>query len=442
MSAATPATVPDIAAVQAMVEPRIAEMEAHNAPSAVAQPEPERRPLQVDISAFSGNAYLNAFPPRYEWLLDKSLRRACLGAIVGPPGAGKGTFAIQLAVAVAAGLPFLDIWPIPASGPALYLSAEDDAAVIHRRAHHALKQLPEGERAAAAANFYGVAVHGQVNLCSGGRGAEVVKTLNMDDLRAMLEKVRPALLVLDTLSRFSSLEEQDNPGMTAFCGMLEVLIADYGCNIILLHHSNKAAGDCVEKPDALALALSQTAIRGASALAGCIRWGLLMAPLGAGLAGKIIGDDARGRPDGSFVACRVAKKNAGAPEPRHYLGRDSQGLLYRVEATGQAQAEGDATADAYKLAEEVKRREVAGEKPLALTKGGQNAFSWGIGRSEKAGKKAVELGLLVSIPKGHGNILGSVGSAGSDTAGTNKTYNDDEWLSLGSGVDGSEGAVP
>ena len=63
-----------------------------------------RRPLQVDISAFSGPRYLGEYPPRYAWLLDKSLPLACLGAIVGPPGAGKGTFAIQLCIAVAAGV--------------------------------------------------------------------------------------------------------------------------------------------------------------------------------------------------------------------------------------------------------------------------------------------------------------------------------------------------
>lgn len=442
MSAVTPSTVPDIAAVQAMVEPRIAEEEKALASLAATTPEQERRPLQVDVSAFSGTSYLTTFPPRYEWLLDKSLRRSCLGAIVGPPGAGKGTFAIQLAVAVAAGVPFLDVWPVAVPGPALYLSAEDDAAVINRRAYHALKQLPEEMQAAAGANFYGVPVHGRVNLCHGERGSGVKPTPHLDDLRAMIGQVRPSLLILDTLARFSGVEENDNPAMTAFCGILEDIVAENGCNIILLHHSNKTAGDCVEDPKELSRALTQTAMRGASALAGCIRWGLLMAPLGAGLAVKLIGEDARGRADGSFVACRVGKKNSGAPEPRHYLARDTQGLLYRVEATGQAQAEGDATADAYKLAEEVGRREAAGEKPLAVTKGGHEAFSWGIGRSEKAGKKAVELGLLASIPKGRGNILGTVGTAGTDNAGTNGTYNDDAWLSLGTGGAGSEGAVP
>ena len=49
--------------------------------------------------------------------------------------------------------------------PVVYLSAEDDALTIHRRVHHALEQLPEDLREQAAANFYGIPVHGGVNLC-------------------------------------------------------------------------------------------------------------------------------------------------------------------------------------------------------------------------------------------------------------------------------------
>ena len=183
----------------------------------------------------------------------------------------------------------------------------------------------------------------------------------------MLAQVRPRLLILDTLARFSGVEENDNPSMTAFCGILEDLIADFGCNIILLHHSNKTAGDCVE---------------------------------------------------------------------------DSQGLLYRVEAAGQVQAEGDTTADAYKLADEVRRREMAGEKPLAVTKGGYEAFSWGMPRSERAGKKAIELELLISIPKGRGNILGTSVLLGTATPSANKICNNDAWLSFGTGGLGTEGVVP
>jgi RecA-family ATPase len=298
----------------------------------------------------------------------------------------------------------------------LYVSAEDDAVVIHRRAHYALKRLPADMQKIAAADFYAIPVHGEVNICRNERGYGVTITPHFNDLRDLLVKVQPTLLILDTLSRFSGIEENDNPAMTAFCGILENLIAEFKCNIILTHHSNKTAGDCVEDKKELGHALTQTAMRGASALAGCVRWALLMAPLGMNLAAKLIGDHARGSADGSFLACRVAKKNAGAPEQRHYLGRDEHGLLYRVELTGQVKE--DAEADARRLAEEIMHREKTGEDRLSVSRSGQAAFSWGAARTGRAVEKGLLLGLFSKIRAGRGEHLCSVCSECSDTSGT------------------------
>lgn len=378
--------------IRAVVEARAAEIEAGAEPEAAPQP---RRPLQVDLSQFSGVRYLREYPPAFDWLLDKSFRLNSLGAIVGPPGAGKGSLAIQLCVAVASGTSLVGAWHTAAPEPVVYLSAEDDALTIHRRVHHALEQVPEDLREQAAANLYGIPVHGGVNLCR-AVGGVVEPTANYEDLRSILDAIRPRLLVLDTLARFSGVDENDNPAMTAFCGLLEGLIDAYGCNIILLHHSNKTSGDLIEDPKELARALTQTAMRGASALAGCIRWGMLVAPLGAALAQKRIGEPATGKYDGAFLAVRVGKKNSGGPEPRYYLGRNDYGLLYRVDPDAR-QEEDDVIWDAHQLAEEVERRQRAGEKPLSATKGGQEAFGWGISRSNKARERAVQMGLVIEI---------------------------------------------
>ena len=380
--------------IRAAVEARAAEIEGTAETGTAPQP---RRPLQVDLSQFSGIRYLREYPPAFDWLLDKSFRLNYLGAIVGPPGAGKGSLAIQLCVAVASGTSLVDAWHTAAPEPVVYLSAEDDALTIHRRVHHALEQLPEDLREQAAANFYGIPVHGGVNLCR-AIGGTVESTANYEDLRNILDAIRPRLLVLDTLARFSGVDENDNPAMTAFGGLLEGLIDAYGCNIILLHHSNKTSGDLIEDPKELAKALTQTAMRGASALAGCIRWGMLVAPLGAALAQKRIGESATGKYDGAFLAVRVGKKNSGGPEPRYYLGRNEHGLLYRVDPDVR-QEENDVIWDAHQLAEEVERRQRAGEKPLSVSRGGQEAFGWGVSRSRKAREKAVELGLLIEMDR-------------------------------------------
>ena len=86
--------------IRAAVQARAIEIQGPAEEETTPQP---RRPLQVDLSQFSGIRYLREYPPAFDWLLDKSFRLNSLGALVGPPGSGKGSFAIQLCVAVASG---------------------------------------------------------------------------------------------------------------------------------------------------------------------------------------------------------------------------------------------------------------------------------------------------------------------------------------------------
>lgn len=360
------------------------------------------RPLQVDISRFTGERYFSEYPPAFDWLLKGSLRRCALGAIIGAPGSGKSTVAIQLAVAVAAGLPWLGIWEPVKDACVMYLSAEDDQTVLHRRVHHALTALPEHAQAQAARNVYAVPVCGDVALCR-GMGGDVVETSTLADLRALLGKCRPELLILDTLARFLPIPENDNPAMTAACALLEGICRDFGCTVILLHHTAKISGTLASDELALKGALEQTASRGASALAGCVRWQMNLAPLDAKFAQKVIGDEALGRADGAFLSLRVSKKNCGAPEPKYFLTRCEHGLLRRVEPISLVQEKQSVEADAQALAAEVKRRAEEGLEPLTPSTGGRLAFDWGSSRNQKAVLFALDSGLLKRAKKDRGN---------------------------------------
>ena len=168
-------------------------------------------------------------------------------------------------------------------------------------------------------------------------------------------------------------------------------------------------------------ALSQSAIRGASALPACIRWGLMMVPLSEEYAVKIIGEEAQGRSAGTYVAARVGKKNEGRSETVFYLEHGESGLFDRVEPIGEESESGDA----HKLTEEVKQRERIMGSLLSETKGGQEAFGWGIGRSKKAAQKAISLGFLVTKKrtgvKGH-YLASSDSSTSSDGPELSENY--------------------
>ncbi|MDR3362400.1 MAG: AAA family ATPase [Desulfovibrio sp.] len=366
--------------------------------------EPDPRPLSIDWTACGGVSYLTAYPEQFQYLLRWAFLQGELGLISGPPGSGKGTFSLQMAAYMAAGLPVFDWWEVPEPVKVLYISAEDSRPVIHRRLHHALIKLPEEMRYDAAARIVAIPVRGRVNICQCEGKAGVSLTAHLDDLRKIISEFRPGLVFLDTLSRFLGVDENDNPAMTAACGVIEEIMKEYGCNVIMLHHVNKAAGDCVNKEDELAKALNQTAIRGASALAGAVRFAVVFAPLGKDLAGKLLGEEAKDKAAGSYLAIRAAKKNIGVPEPRLYFGRGENGLLYRMEEVNTA---GTIEEDARKLAEEVKRRAETGEKALSASKGGREAFGWGDTQNKKATAKAIQLGLLAEVDKekGKGKVL-------------------------------------
>ena len=399
------------------------------------------RPLSIEWASCRGSVYLGEYPAPFDYLLKNAFLKGELGTISGPPGAGKGTFALQMAAYMAAGMPVFDWWEVPEPTKILFVSAEDSRAVIHRRLHHALMRLPEEKRYDAAARIVAIPVRGRVNLCQGERNAGISLTEHLTDLKKIISEFRPGLVFLDTLSRFLGVDENDNPAMTAACGVLEEIIKEYGCNIIPLHHVSKAAGDCVNKEQELEKALSQTSIRGASALAGAIRFAVVFAPLGRALAGYLLGDEAKAKAPGSYIAVRTAKKNIGAPEPRFYLARGESGLLHRVEPVRHEKDESTAN-DALKLAAEVQRREEAGEKPLSVTKGGQTAFGWGVSRTRKATEKAIDDGLLASVQNGRGYALCPVVPFGSNNAGTRDISCKFEQLRLGSGLVGSDGVEP
>ena len=66
--------------IRAAVQARAIEIQGPAEEETTPQP---RRPLQVDLSQFSGIRYLREYPPAFDWLLDKSFRLNSLGALVG-----------------------------------------------------------------------------------------------------------------------------------------------------------------------------------------------------------------------------------------------------------------------------------------------------------------------------------------------------------------------
>jgi putative DNA primase/helicase len=360
------------------------------------------RPLNLEWPRYSGSNYLLNLPDPLQYLIRKVMLRGSLGLLAGPPGSSKGQFCIQLAVQLAAGLPAFGEWEPLEPLKVVFISAEDIQQVIHWRFFDACVSLPKEMLNLAASNFYGIPVHGVTALCQAGKNSTIEITRNFMDLKKIIAESEAKLVILDTLSRFFAIEENDNAAMTQACGALEELAKEHDCAILLIHHTNKTSGDLVNNEAALNAALNQTALRGASALAGAVRVIINCAPLGADLAGKIIDEEAarEARP-GKYLAVAISKNNYGPISQRLFFRRDRHGFLVKVQG---GRDKGDSLIDnARKLADEVARRESRGEEPLLKSTAGQEAFGWGIGKNQKAVDKALEEGWVKFKKKNRGN---------------------------------------
>ncbi len=368
-----------------------------------AEQEKSKRPFSnLDFEKASGSFMLDNCPQNYDWLIEQSLRRACIGVIVGAPGCGKGMFVKQLLIAIASGGKCLNTWEVKQSLRCIYISAEDDHLVIHRRLHHALKQLPQSVQHEAAQNIHAFAVHGNVALYADGK-----VTANFKDLKKLIERYRPHVVVLDTVARFFAIKEGDNAAMTQALGYLEKLCHDYQVNFVLIHHTDKASGVLATDKQKLMDGLEQTALRGWTSLTGSARWQLNIMSLARSFASKTIGDNAGQRNDGTYVALRVCKKNAGHPEGIVYAQRGKHGLLQYVEPSKEEQQAQSVEDDAAALVAEIKRRAKENLDPLPASKAGNIVFNWGDTRTSRAVQYAISNGSLYKTkkPKGKGNIL-------------------------------------
>jgi RecA-family ATPase len=152
----------------------------------------------------------------------------------GDGGTGKSLLALQMAVAVATGQTWIgrDV----RSGPALFLSAEDDRAELHRRlsdvvvAQSATFEDLDALHLSSLAGEDALLTH--IDRASG----LIVPAPKYDEIDASMAAIRPALVVLDTLADLFPGNENDRAQARQFIGLLSGLALRHGAAVVLLAH--------------------------------------------------------------------------------------------------------------------------------------------------------------------------------------------------------------
>lgn len=276
-------------------------------------------------------------PPPLDFVLP-GLVAGTVGAIVAPGATGKSWLALELLALVAARVDLLGLGSVP-QGRAVALAAEDPARALHQRVHALAQHLTP----AAREDFKENAI---VSPCLGLAG----DLLDGGETATRIEHVAAGarLVVLDTLSRWHTGEENDRRDAARVMRALERVAARTGAAIIFLHHTSKAAA-LEGRGDA------QQASRGSSVFVDEARWVGFLQTMREDEAKThgVMADQRR-----SFVRYGISKANYCAPQLDIWLRRESGGVLVRHElrsppqprrkagrAAQQLQSEGDDYAD-------------------------------------------------------------------------------------------------
>jgi RecA-family ATPase len=245
-----------------------------------------------------------------------------VGAWIAPGGTGKSFLALELALAVASPLADFAGFKPSKHGKVLYLNAEDPHIQIGRRlAWLGEKISPEAKIEVHENLFIASAVGSLIDFSVKPNFNDA--DAEMTDIEKLIDFRDYRLIILDTLTRFHSLNENDNGQMTQLISLLEYATRQTRAAVLFLHHTNKAAIKDGEGS-------SQNASRGANALISNIRYSAYLVRMTPEEA-QNYGID----PDryGSYLRFGVAKQNYGLPQEERWFERREGGVLMPVTLT-------------------------------------------------------------------------------------------------------------
>ena len=171
-------------------------------------------------------------PPRV-WHVDDLIPSDTVTLFGGDGGTGKSLLALQLAASTALDHAWLGLGVRP--GRAVYLSAEDDKAELHRR----LADIAQAE-GVTLADLGALTLRSLAGedalLALLGAGGALEATPLLDAVDELLQRDQPDLLVLDTLADYFPGNENDRAQARQFIGMLRGLAIRHQCAVVMLAH--------------------------------------------------------------------------------------------------------------------------------------------------------------------------------------------------------------
>jgi hypothetical protein len=168
-------------------------------------------------------------PEQQRWLVEGLWSEEAVGIIGGEPKCGKSFLALDLAVAVATGIPCLRRFAVSRPGRVLLYPAEDALHIVRRRL--------EGICAAAGVALSELDI--QVITAPSLRLDLEADRMRLEETVAQL---KPRLLVLDPFVRLHRIDENVSGDVAPLLAFLRELQRRHAIAVVLVHHAKKGAG--------------------------------------------------------------------------------------------------------------------------------------------------------------------------------------------------------
>jgi hypothetical protein len=167
--------------------------------------------------------------PELRWLVTHLWSHDAVGIVGGEPKCCKSFLALDLAVAVAAGVPCLRRFAVPQPGRVLLYAAEDAPSIVRRR-------------------LEGIASAARVDLRDLDIQVITAPTLRLDlaadrlALQEAVARLQPKLLILDPFVRLHRIDENASGEVAPLLAYLRELQRKHSLAVLVVHHAKKGAG--------------------------------------------------------------------------------------------------------------------------------------------------------------------------------------------------------
>lgn len=189
-------------------------------------------------------------PTTLRWLIDDSWVDQTVGFISGRSKSYKTWLALDMALSVVSGQPFLGRYPVRRTGPVLLVQEEDPSAVLQERLRLVGKMkdmLPSYTYDAATKivhiEYPDYPLH-VINLQGFSLGDET----KVDQVRRLIAQINPVMVILDPLVvMLGSVDEYKATEVAGILQSVKMWREEFGCSVLIVHHWNKSKQEADER---------------------------------------------------------------------------------------------------------------------------------------------------------------------------------------------------